>query len=70
MPTPAPSVEELHSQLTAYLGTTGYPLPALAHGIGTSRAFTVHPDAGAWASLGMGLHGVVGAVLIPLAFRG
>jgi putative effector of murein hydrolase len=41
-----------------------------AHGIGTSRAFTVHPDAGAWASLAMGLHGVLGAVLIPLLFRG
>jgi putative effector of murein hydrolase len=41
-----------------------------AHGIGTSRAFTVHPDAGAWASLAMGLHGVLGAVLIPMLFRG
>ena len=39
-----------------------------AHGIGTSRAFDVHPQAGAWASLAMGLHGVIGAVLIPLAF--
>jgi hypothetical protein len=48
----------------------GAAIGIAAHGIGTSRAFTVHPDAGAWASLGMGLHGVVGAVLIPLAFRG
>jgi putative effector of murein hydrolase len=30
----------------------------------------VHPEAGAWASLAMGLHGVLGAVLIPLAFGG
>ena len=40
-----------------------------AHGIGTSRAFSVHPEAGTYASLGMGLHGVLGAVLIPLAVR-
>jgi putative effector of murein hydrolase len=46
----------------------GAAIGIAAHGIGTSRAFTVHADAGAWASLAMGLHGVVGAVLIPLAF--
>jgi putative effector of murein hydrolase len=44
----------------------GAALGIAAHGIGTSRAFTVHPEAGAWASLAMGLHGVIGAVLIPL----
>jgi putative effector of murein hydrolase len=44
----------------------GAAIGIAAHGIGTSRAFTVHPVAGAWASLAMGLHGVVGAVLIPL----
>lgn len=46
----------------------GAALGIAAHGLGTSRAFTVHPVAGAWASLAMGLHGVIGAVLIPLAF--
>ncbi|HYF58596.1 MAG TPA: LrgB family protein [Burkholderiaceae bacterium] len=46
----------------------GAAIGIAAHGIGTSRAFDVHPDAGAWASLAMGLHGVLGAVLIPLAF--
>jgi putative effector of murein hydrolase len=46
----------------------GVAIGIAAHGIGTSRAFTVHPEAGAWASLAMGLHGVIGAVLIPLAF--
>lgn len=46
----------------------GAAIGIAAHGIGTSRAFTVHPEAGAWASLAMGLHGVVGAVLIPLAY--
>lgn len=43
----------------------GFALGVAAHGIGTSRAFSVHPEAGAYASLGMGLHGIVGAVLIP-----
>jgi putative effector of murein hydrolase len=45
----------------------GAAIGIAAHGIGTSRAFNVHPEAGAWASLAMGLHGVLGAVLIPLA---
>ncbi len=47
----------------------GFALGVAAHGIGTSRAFSVHPEAGTYASLGMGLHGVVGAVLIPLVLR-
>lgn len=47
----------------------GFALGVAAHGIGTSRAFSVHPEAGTYASLGMGLHGVVGAVLIPVVFR-
>ena len=46
---------------------TGFALGVAAHGIGTSRAFSVHPEAGAYASLGMGLHGIVGAVVIPYA---
>jgi len=44
----------------------GFALGVAAHGIGTSRAFSVHPVAGAYASLGMGLHGVVSAVVLPL----
>ncbi|MBL0143227.1 MAG: LrgB family protein [Betaproteobacteria bacterium] len=47
----------------------GFALGVAAHGIGTSRAFSVHPEAGTYASLGMGLHGVLGAVLIPLALQ-
>ena len=43
----------------------GFALGVAAHGIGTSRAFSVHPQAGAYASLGMGLHGVVSAVVLP-----
>jgi putative effector of murein hydrolase len=44
----------------------GFALGVAAHGIGTSRAFSVHPVAGAYASLGMGLHGIVSAVLLPV----
>jgi putative effector of murein hydrolase len=47
----------------------GFALGVAAHGIGTSRAFSVHPQAGAYASLGMGLHGILGAVLMPLAVQ-
>jgi putative effector of murein hydrolase len=45
----------------------GFALGVAAHGIGTSRALSVHPQAGAYASLGMGLHGVLGALLLPWA---
>lgn len=44
----------------------GFVIGIGAHGIGTSRAFSVHPEAGAYASLAMGLHGILGAVIIPL----
>ena len=44
----------------------GFALGVAAHGIGTSRAFSVNPEAGTYASLAMGLHGIAGAVLIPL----
>ncbi len=37
-----------------------------AHGIGTARALSVHPVAGAFAGLAMGLNGVATAVLLPL----
>lgn len=45
----------------------GFALGVAAHGIGTSRAFSVNEQAGTYASLGMGLHGIAGAVLIPYA---
>jgi predicted murein hydrolase (TIGR00659 family) len=44
----------------------GFAMGTAAHGIGTSRAFAVHPEAGTYASLAMGLHGILGALLIPL----
>ncbi len=43
----------------------GFVIGIAAHGIGTSRAFAVHPEAGAYASLAMGLHGICAAVLLP-----
>lgn len=45
----------------------GFAIGVAAHGIGTSRAFSVHPEAGAYAGLAMGLHGVIGAIVIPWA---
>ena len=44
----------------------GFALGVASHGIGTSRAFSVHPIAGTYASLGMGLHGVISAMVLPL----
>ncbi|MDE1982679.1 MAG: LrgB family protein [Betaproteobacteria bacterium] len=44
----------------------GFAIGVAAHGIGTSRAFSIHPEAGTYASLAMGLHGILGAVAIPL----
>ncbi len=43
----------------------GFALGVAAHGIGTSRAFSVNAEAGTYASLAMGLHGVLGALAIP-----
>lgn len=51
----------------------GFALGIASHGIGTSRAFSVSEEAGTYAGLAMGLHGILGAVAIPLAaaaFRG
>ena len=47
----------------------GFALGIAAHGIGTARAFSVNAEAGRFASLAMGLHGILGAVLIPLLVR-
>ncbi len=46
----------------------GFALGVASHGIGTSRAFSVHPEAGAYSSLAMGMHGILGAILIPVFF--
>ncbi len=47
----------------------GFAIGVAAHGIGTARAFSVHPDAGRFAGLAMGLHGILGAIVLPLIFR-
>lgn len=44
----------------------GFATGIAAHGIGTARAFQVHPTAGAFAGLGMGLNAVLTAFLAPL----
>ncbi len=44
----------------------GFALGVAAHGIGTARAFQVHPTAGAFAGLGMGLNAILTSVLAPL----
>ena len=46
----------------------GFALGVAAHGIGTARAFAVNPEAGAFAGLAFGLHGVLAAVLFPLLY--
>jgi predicted murein hydrolase (TIGR00659 family) len=43
----------------------GLALGVAAHGIGTARAFQVSPEMGAYAGLGMGLNGVLTAILAP-----
>jgi predicted murein hydrolase (TIGR00659 family) len=44
----------------------GLAVGAASHGIGTARALQLHPVAGAFAGLGMGLNAVGAAVLVPV----
>ena len=44
----------------------GFAVGLAAHGIGTARAFQVNEEAGAFAGLGMGLNGVLTAVVVPV----
>ena len=46
----------------------GFALGLGAHGIGTARAFQVDTEAGAFASLAFALHGLLAAILFPLAY--
>ncbi len=46
----------------------GFTLGLTAHGIGTARAFDIDLQAGAYASLGMGLTGLLTALILPLLF--
>ena len=44
----------------------GFAVGVAAHGLGTARALQVHPVAGAFAGLGMGMNAVLTAILAPL----
>jgi predicted murein hydrolase (TIGR00659 family) len=47
----------------------GFAIGVGAHGLGTSRAFSINHEAGTYASLAMGMHGIAGAVAIPALFH-
>ncbi len=47
----------------------GLALGVAAHGIGTARAFQEGAVVGAFAGLGMGLNGLMTAILLPLLYR-
>jgi putative effector of murein hydrolase len=44
----------------------GFALGTTAHGIGAARALQVHPDAGAYAGIALGMQAVLASVLMPL----
>jgi predicted murein hydrolase (TIGR00659 family) len=46
----------------------GFALGLAAHGIGTARAFQVNAEAGTYAGLAFGLHGLLLAILVPFAY--
>ena len=49
--------------------TCGFALGVAAHGIGACRAFQVSQKMGAFASLAMGLSGVLTALILPFALK-
>jgi predicted murein hydrolase (TIGR00659 family) len=51
------------------MSVRGFALGAQAHGIGTARAYFVSEEAGAFAGLAMGLHGLIAAILMPYLIR-
>jgi predicted murein hydrolase (TIGR00659 family) len=44
----------------------GFALGTSSHGVGAARAMQVHPDAGAYAALALGLQVLLAALLMPL----
>lgn len=50
--------------------TRGFALGTAAHGLGAARALQVHPDAGAYAGLALGLQVVLASLLLPLVVNG
>jgi len=55
----------LNAMRIRHWAVRGFATGLAAHGIGTARAWSVHPRAGAYASLAMGLHGLLGALVLP-----
>lgn len=47
----------------------GFVVGIVSHGIGTSRAFSINNEAGTYSSLAMGLHGILGALTVPLIYQ-
>ena len=47
----------------------GFAVGLAAHGLGTARAFMISEKMGAFAALGMGLNGILTALLLPLLLR-
>ena len=47
----------------------GFALGTASHGIGAARALQVHPDAGAYAGIALGMQAVLSSVLMPLLFQ-
>lgn len=47
----------------------GLSVGVAAHGIGTARALQVHPTAGAFAGIGMGLNAILTALIAPAILR-
>jgi predicted murein hydrolase (TIGR00659 family) len=47
------------------MAVRGFSLGANAHGIGTARAYTVSAEAGAFAGLALGLHGLIASFVLP-----
>jgi predicted murein hydrolase (TIGR00659 family) len=47
----------------------GFSVGLASHGIGTARAFAVHPIAGTFAGIAMGLNALVTALLLPFVLK-
>ncbi len=47
----------------------GFALGTASHGLGAARAMQVHPDAGAYAALALGVQVLLAAFLMPLVAR-
>jgi len=47
----------------------GYALGTTSHGIGAARALQVHPEAGAYAALALGVQALLASLLMPVLAR-